>query len=151
MNQYFSTAVNSLDITENRSLLTETENLDNPVEIAIKKLENHPSVFSIKETININELFQFSEITSQEILYETNNLDNKKVASYKNIPTKILKESSKMGNVYLTKIWNEQVIMQKNFPNELKLGDITLILKRDDSALAKNYRPVSVLPCFKNF
>ena len=62
-----------------------------------------------------------------------------------------MKESSKMGNVYLTKIWNEQVIMQKNFPNELKLGDITLILKRDDSALAKNYRPVSVLPCFKNF
>ena len=39
----------------------------------------------------------------------------------------------------------------KNFPNELKLADITPILKRDDSTLTKNYRPVSVLPYFKKF
>ena len=37
--------------------------------------------------------------------------------------------------------------MQKNFPNELKLVDVTIILKRDNSTLAKLYRPVSVLPC----
>ena len=66
LNQYFSTAVNSLDITENKSLLTETENLEDPVEIAIKEFENHPSVLSVKETININEIFQFSEITSDD-------------------------------------------------------------------------------------
>ena len=43
--------------------------------------------------------------------------------------------------------------MQKNFPNEVKLADNTQILKRDytgkkfkDSTLAKNYRPVSVIP-----
>ena len=83
LNQYFSAAVNSLDIIENRYLLAETENLGDPVEIAIKTFENHPSVFSIKETININELFQFSEITSEGILSEINNLDNKKVGSYK--------------------------------------------------------------------
>ena len=113
MNQYFSTAVNSLDITENKSLLTETENLEDSVEIPIKKSENHPSVLSLKETVNINELFQFSEITSEEILSEINNLGNKKVGSYKNIPTKILKESSEISCEYLTKIWNEQVIMLK--------------------------------------
>ena len=77
-NQYFSTAVNSLDIVENKSLLTETENVQDPVEIAIKKFKNHSTV-SIKETVNINELFQFSEITSPEILSEISNLDNKKV------------------------------------------------------------------------
>ena len=32
LNQYLSTAVNSLDIIENKSLLTETENLEDPVE-----------------------------------------------------------------------------------------------------------------------
>ena len=46
--QYFSTAVNSLGIIENKSLLTETENLEDPVEIASKKFENHSSVLSIK-------------------------------------------------------------------------------------------------------
>ena len=59
-NQYFSTAVNSLDIVENKSLLTETENVQNPVEIAIKKFKNHSTVLSVKETINIKELFHFS-------------------------------------------------------------------------------------------
>ena len=70
LNQYFSTAVNTLDIIENKSLI-ETENLEDPVEIAIKKFENHLSVLSVKETININELFQFSEITSEEILVKS--------------------------------------------------------------------------------
>ena len=79
------------------------------------------------------------EITSEEILSETSNLDNKKVASYKNIPTKILKESSEKSSEYLTKIWNEQVIIQKKFPNELKVADITPILKIGNSALAKYY------------
>ena len=37
--------------------------------------------------------------------------------------------------------------MQKKFPNNLKLADITPILKKDGSTLAKNNRLVSVLPC----
>ena len=147
LNQYFSTAVSSLDIIENKPLLTETENLEDPVEIAIKKFESHRSVLSIKETININEPFQFSEITPQDILSEINNCDNKKVGSYKNILTKILKESFEISCEYMTKIWNEQTIMQKSFPNELRLADITTILKRDNSTLVKNYSPVSVLSC----
>ena len=69
--------VNSRGIIENKSLLTETDNLEDPVEIAIKKFENHPSALSIKATININELFLFSEITSEAILSEINNLDIK--------------------------------------------------------------------------
>ena len=57
----------------------------------------------MKETININELFQFPEITSEEILSEINNLDNKIVGSYKNISIKILKEFSEITCEYLKK------------------------------------------------
>ena len=32
------------------------------------------------------------------------------------------------------------------FPENLKLADITLNFKKEDKNLAKNYRPVSVLP-----
>ena len=53
LNQYYNTAVNS----DNKSLLTETENLEDPLEIAIEKFENYPSILSMKETINMNELF----------------------------------------------------------------------------------------------
>ena len=48
LNQYFSNAVNSLDITENKYLLTETKNLEDPIEKAINRFENHHSVLSIK-------------------------------------------------------------------------------------------------------
>ena len=34
----------------------------------------------------------------------------------------------------------------KEFPDELKLADLTPIYKKDDPNKSKNYRPVSVLP-----
>ena len=34
------------------------------------------------------------------------------------------------------------------FPDELKLGKITLIYKKDSVELLENYRPVSTLPIF---
>ena len=43
-------------------------------------------------------------------------------------------------------IWNKEVITQKSFPNSLKLADVTLVFKKEDASLLKNYRPVSVLP-----
>ena len=57
---YFETAVNSIGITENKHLLTEAGNSENPIEISIKKFENHPSILSINENINIEQSFQFS-------------------------------------------------------------------------------------------
>ena len=41
--------------------------------------------------------------------------------------------------------------MQKKIPNNLKLADITPILKKDGSTLAKNNRLVSVLLCVSKF
>jgi len=38
------------------------------------------------------------------------------------------------------------MINEGNFPNELKLADVTPVHKKGDSNLVKNYRPVSVLP-----
>ena len=71
----------------------------------------------------------------EEILSNINNLDNKKVGSYKNIPNKILKEFSEIICEYLTKIRNGQVIMQKKFRNESKLANITPVLKKDDNPI----------------
>ena len=99
---YFETAVNS--ITENKHLLTETGNLEDQIKISVKKFENHTSVLSINENINVEQSFQFSEITSEEGLSEINNLGSRKVGSYKNIETKIVKESSETSIEHLAKI-----------------------------------------------
>ena len=36
--------------------------------------------------------------------------------------------------------------IKAEFPNELKLADVTPIFKKEDPSRAKNYRPVSILP-----
>ena len=77
-----------------------------------------------------------------------------KIKKYKNIKIKIQKYSNQYRERVL---WNNLRISDKNmewasnhakdFPNELKLADITPVLKKDNSTMAKNNRPVSVLPC----
>ena len=109
---YFETAVNAV-----KYFLTETGNLKEPIEVSIKKFENYPSILSINESINVEQPFQFSETTSEEVLSGINNEHSTKVGSYKNMPTKILKDTSEIGSEHLAKICNEKVLRSKNFPN----------------------------------
>ena len=81
------TAVNSLNISENKYLLTDTRELIDPVEIALKKIGSHPSVFNIKDNIKASH-FSFSEIVLSDIETELNNLKSDKASTYKNIPAK---------------------------------------------------------------
>ena len=46
----------------------------------------------------------------------------------------------------LQQIWNDEILKKCQFPENLKLADITPVFKKEDKNLAKNYRPVSVLP-----
>ena len=38
------------------------------------------------------------------------------------------------------------MILTSQFPNNLKLGDITPAYKKDDPNIIKDYRPVNILP-----
>ena len=73
-------------------------------------------------------------------------LNNKKNGTFGNIPTKLLNEVSDICAPALNDIWNNEIITQKCFPNNLKLADVTPVFKKEDASLLKNYRPVSVLP-----
>ena len=48
---FFEDAVRSLNVKPDEYYLNETENLSDPVEIATRKFENHPSVQVIKQNI----------------------------------------------------------------------------------------------------
>ena len=56
----------------------ENYDLKNPVEIAIKKFEQHPSINLINKNITNSENFHFSPVDHENILKEIINLDNKK-------------------------------------------------------------------------
>ena len=73
-------------------------------------------------------------------------MDKKKNGRFNDIPAKCLIEAHSESCPYLVKIWNGEVVGQNNFSVNLKLADVTPVFKKDDATLAKNYRPVSVLP-----
>ena len=51
----------------------------------------------------------------------------------------------------LTNIWNTQIINQHTFPDKLKLADVTPVFQKEDSNLAKSYRPGRVLSIVLKF
>ena len=51
---FFEDAVRSLNAKPDEYYLSNMENLSNPVEIATKKFENHPSIQAIKQSISVN-------------------------------------------------------------------------------------------------
>ena len=143
MNNFFSNAVKSLNLQSDPYLLKETS-INDPIDKIIDKYQTHPSVIRIKEKVNAS-LFSFTEVSHEELEREINEMDAKKATTFQNIPTKLLKETSDILCQDLLNTINND-INNCNFPNELKLADITPVLKKGDSTNTKNYRPVSVLP-----
>ena len=98
MSEEFSTlsidAVCSLNVKPDEVYLSDTENVIDPVEIAVRKFENHPRAEAIKQNISVNQDLYFSDTKVRDILKETTALNNKKNGTIGNIPTKLLKEVS---------------------------------------------------------
>ena len=117
---------------------------DDPLVNAIRKYENHQSIFKIKSFVEITQLFDFNFVNSDDISKVIKSLDPTEKTSGA-IPTKILKLANTQICKNLTNCING-CIKQNKFPNELKIADITPILKKEDPLDKTNYRPISILP-----
>ena len=143
---FFEVAVKSLNVKPDESYLSDTENLSDPAETAVRKFENHPSVQAIKQNVSVNQDFYISNTEVRDILKKTTALNNKKNGTFGNIPTTRLKEVSDICAPALNDICNNEIITQKSIPNNLKLPDVTLVFKKEDASMLENCRPVNVLP-----
>ena len=74
---YFESVVKSLNIPPRNLTLGDTTNLSNPVEIAIKKFENHNIVQIKKEHTWVGKEFDFEQVSIDDILKKVKNLDKK--------------------------------------------------------------------------
>ena len=137
-----------LQLNENKAILNPTENLVNqdPIEKAIYKYKDHPSILEIKKNVNIESEFTFSNVTEAAMKKEIEKLDTKKAGTFKNIPTKMLKEMKDIVPKPLAQIWNTEIVLNKTFPSKLKLADITPPFKKMDNTSKKKYRPVNLFP-----
>ena len=79
---FFEDAVTWLNVEPNEYFLSDTEKSSNPVDIAIWKFENHPSVQAIKQNISGKNYFYFSKIDVSSILTETTALNNEKNSTF---------------------------------------------------------------------
>ena len=126
--------------------LSPTFHLDNPVNIAVEKFKNHPSITLIKSNVNVSSSFFIKEVNFSDIFKEISSLNSKKQGTKDGIPAKCLKTACSESSSYLTKVWNEEMLNENSFPQNLKLTDVVPIFKKCDPTCAKNYRPISVLP-----
>ena len=82
----------------------------------------------------------------KDIEKEISNLNTKKAVASNSIPAKVLKKESNICSPVLQQIWNDEILKKRQFPENLKLAEITPFSKKEDKDLAKNCRPGSVLP-----
>ena len=57
--------------------------------------------------------------------------------TFGNFPTKLLKEVSDICAPALNDIWNNEIITQKYFPNNVKVVNVTSVFKKEDASLLR--------------
>ena len=108
LNSFFSDAPRNLDIEENPYLLNPTEGLTDPIDIALRKFESHPSILKIKENVSMS-LFNFNAIRLDVVL-EVRNINPNKASTSDNIPVKSLKENYDICRKVLHPIINKAIL-----------------------------------------
>ena len=133
-----------MDIAPGEYILVPTDHLLDPVEIAVEKYKYHPSIQKIKDKVKQDSSFDFQPVTMKAVIDDLSNLNPKKASTVKSIPTRILKENQDVFAPFLMEAFNNS-LLQKTFPEDLKLGDITSLFKNDEATKKRNYRPITVL------
>ena len=97
---FFVKIVPILGINTEHEFLNTTKISHNPIENAIYKYENHPSVIAIKNHMKgTNSTFSFQSVTKENTTKLITNLDNKLKSM--DIPTKLVKEFSYLFSSFI--------------------------------------------------
>ena len=95
-------------------------------------------------------MFSFHAIDRNDMMSELLKIDRKKAATGKSIPSKTLKLSANISADILQNLFNN-MLSTGNFPDNMKLADITPVFKKKDPLKKENYRPVSILSAISKF
>ena len=114
------------------------------VQKCIMHYDSHTSIVNIKSKMTKKD-FTFVHIDNKTVDKIISSLDCTKATGYDKIPAKLLKPAAKHLSDCVTSIYN-QCIDTCSFPQNAKLADVVPLYKKGDNLIAKNYRPVSILP-----
>ena len=119
---------------------------NDPIEIAIKKFKNHPSIVNINKNIPNTTVFSVDETKIDSRKKIIDKLDSRKSEIFGGIPANWLKVVSDISAKFLHTVWNDEILKDLIFPSELKLADVVSAFKKEDPPLVENNRPISLLP-----
>ena len=135
------------NVTKSLNIFTWPSDKTGPMSVnaAISKYESHPSILMIKER-HKHKSFSFTHVLPEDVKMEINKLKTSKKSRGK-IPVNIIKILTEVNLYHLTDCINS-CISEGKFPEDLKLGDITVAFKADDSTSKECYRPISILEAY---
>ena len=110
LNTFFSNVVKELNIKVKDDLLCDASNLNDPVERAIQKYKNHPSIQTIKETFDNDKIFSFNLVSPGNIFKEIVSLYTKKSTHSNDEPTKTVKANEDLFSMFVSIAFNKSVI-----------------------------------------
>ena len=67
LNNYFVTVTDSLGLTENSEIITSTEGVTDPIDQALIKYSNHPSIRKFRSFVQHDGLFHFNNVSIEEM------------------------------------------------------------------------------------
>ena len=111
LTNFFVNIVPNLGINTNHSFLINTDNENDPIEKALAKYKNHPSIISIKTFMeNPDTYFSFQHVSKYKITKTIEKLDPKKVVQSNDIPTKLIKSFSGFLSDYISVTMTENTL-----------------------------------------
>ena len=144
-NDFFSNAVTNLNIEVPTEFLNTSVATTDPVQSAILRYKDHPSIMKIKEKYGDRDNFCFNHVSMTDVETEIMLVNSSKACPKHTIPPTIIKDNSDILTCKLLSDFN--ISIDSNiFPINLKNADITPAHKNGDRTDKSNYRPVSILP-----
>ena len=110
----------------------------------LEKFIFHPSIDKIRKTYEINKKFSFQQVTEEKVWQVLLSIDSLKATPVGDIPADMPEVTIDIHLSLITKIISFS-FENGCFPDDLKLGEITPISKKNDDLDKENYRPASVL------
>ena len=127
-NNLFTNIVKELNLVIDNEFLVNADHIGDPVQKAIEKYKNHPSVKAISEKCDKN-TFSFRYVSLDEIKKEIKNLNTKKACQDTDIPTKIVQENSVIFSEFIFQNPNYGIEFSV-FPANIKDANITPVHRK---------------------
>ena len=85
-NNYFVNITDSLNIPTVNENLAPTDGANDPIDVALTKYSKHPSIKRIKDEVQIENRFEFTSVSLQDVMEQLRKLNSKKSCPMGSLP-----------------------------------------------------------------